>query len=85
LRSASALIVSTVASGFLPASGHDGGSSDLRLDVGEREGPICLFLAFNEVFYAFARDSYVISYLMGSFVVMYFFFGKTRQKTCHFH
>jgi hypothetical protein len=55
------LIVGKVASGFVPASGHDGGSSDLRLDSGDREGPICTFLAFSEVFSAFARDPYVFS------------------------
>jgi hypothetical protein len=38
-----ALIIGKVASGFIPASGHDGGSSDLQLDSGDREGPISLF------------------------------------------
>jgi hypothetical protein len=59
------LIVGKVASGFAPASGHDGGSSDLLLDSGDREGLICTFLSFSEVFSAFSRDPYVISYLMG--------------------
>jgi hypothetical protein len=64
-RSTSTLNVSKVASGFVPASEHDGGSSDLRLDGGDREGPICTSLAFSEVFPAFARDPFVISILWG--------------------
>jgi hypothetical protein len=42
-----------------------------RLDSGDREGPICTFLAFSEVFSTFARDPYVFPYLMGSFVLLY--------------
>jgi hypothetical protein len=58
LRSASALIVFSAASGFVPASGIDGGSLDLhlRLDGGEREGPDCIASPFSGVFSAFTRD-----------------------------
>jgi hypothetical protein len=37
LRSASVLIVWKATSGFVPASEQDGGSSDLRLDSGEKD------------------------------------------------
>jgi hypothetical protein len=42
LRSATGLIVFSAVSGFFPASVLDGGSSDRRLDGGEREGPDCI-------------------------------------------
>jgi hypothetical protein len=35
LRSATALNVYTTTSGFIPASAHDGGNSNLRLDARE--------------------------------------------------
>jgi hypothetical protein len=56
LRSATALNVCTTASGFIPASAHDNGSSNLRLAAGEREGPDCVSSCFSEVFFAFTRD-----------------------------
>jgi hypothetical protein len=56
------------ASGFVPASLHDGGVADLWLDGGEREGPDCFSSSFSEVFSANARDLYVFLYFMGSFV-----------------
>ena len=38
--------------------------------VVEREGPNCVFSSFSEVFSAFTRDLYVISYLMESFLIL---------------
>jgi hypothetical protein len=66
-RSATALIVFSAASGFVPASRLDGGSFDLhlRLDGGEREGPDCFVSSFSEVFSAFTRDLYFISFSHG--------------------
>jgi hypothetical protein len=57
-RSATMLIVFSVASSFVPAFGLDGGSLDLhpRLDGGEREGPVCFVTSFSGVFSAFTRD-----------------------------
>jgi hypothetical protein len=71
LRSASALNVGKVASGFFPAAGHDGGNSNLRLGSGEREEPIWYFLLFSEVFSAYARDPCGFFLSLGSFVTMY--------------
>jgi hypothetical protein len=54
---------------FRPASVHDGGSSDLRLDGGEREGPNCISSSFSKVFSVFTRDLCVyFFFLIGSFV-----------------
>jgi hypothetical protein len=70
LRSAVAYYVCTEASGFIPASTHDGGVADLRLGGGEREGSDCVFPFFSEVFSVNAEDLYVFSDLMGSFVII---------------
>jgi hypothetical protein len=67
-RSANTLNISTAASGFVPASEHDGGSFDLRLGGGEREGSDYILPSFSEVFFAITRDICVIFFLMGSFV-----------------
>jgi hypothetical protein len=67
-RSANTLNISTAASGFVPASEHDGGSFDLQLDGGEREGSDYILPSFSEVFSAITRDICVIFFLMGSFV-----------------
>jgi hypothetical protein len=68
LRVAVAYYGCVEASGFVPASSHDGGVAALWLDGGEREGSDCFFSSFSEIFYANARDLYVILDLMGSFV-----------------
>jgi hypothetical protein len=65
LRYATALNVGTAASGFVPASELDRGSSDLRLDGGDREGPSCVFPFFSEVFSAFTRNLCVFSLSYG--------------------
>jgi hypothetical protein len=68
LRLATALSVGMVASGFVPAAVHDGGSAGLRLNGGEREGPNCFEEFFSRVFSTITRDLRVICILMGSFV-----------------
>jgi hypothetical protein len=46
---------------FVPASELNGGSSDLRLDGGDREGPDCFCKSFSGIFSAIVRDLCVIS------------------------
>jgi hypothetical protein len=65
LRSATACNVGTTASGFVPVSELDGGSSDLRFDGGDREGLDCIFPSFKEVFSAFTRELCVLLFLWG--------------------
>jgi hypothetical protein len=65
LRSATAAIVGSEASGFVPASVLDGGSSGLWLDGGERGGSICHSLSLREVLPIFARDLCVLSVFYG--------------------
>jgi hypothetical protein len=55
---------------FVPASELDGGSFDLRLDGGDREGPNCIFTSFSKVFFAFTRVLSVIFFFIGSFVTI---------------
>jgi hypothetical protein len=43
LSRSTAFIIFSAASGFVPASVLDGGSFDLQLDGGEREGPDYIF------------------------------------------
>jgi hypothetical protein len=69
-RSATAFNVSKDASAFVPASELDGGSADLWLDGGEREGLDCVFRSFSELLSTNARDLYVHFHLMGSFVLI---------------
>jgi hypothetical protein len=69
LRSATAYYVCIAASGFVPASRHDGGDADLWLGGGEREGSDCFSTSFSEVFSTTIGDLYVLAYLMGSFVL----------------
>jgi hypothetical protein len=69
LRVAVAYYGCVEASGFVPASSHDGGVAALWLDGGEREGFDCFSSSFSEVFSTNARDLYVILDLMGSFVI----------------
>jgi hypothetical protein len=64
-----AYYVCVEASGFVPASSHDGGVADLWLDGGEREGPDCISSSLSEVSSANARNLYVHLDLMGSFVI----------------
>jgi hypothetical protein len=54
-RSATACIVGSEASGFVPASDINGGSSGLWLDGGDRGGPDCFSLSFREVLSTLAR------------------------------
>jgi hypothetical protein len=68
LRVAAAYYGCVEASGFVPASSHDGGVAALWLDGGEREGPVCFSISFSEVFSVNARGLYVFLDLMGSFV-----------------
>jgi hypothetical protein len=70
-RSATAYYGCVEASGFVPASAHDGCVVDLRLGGRAREGPDCFSLFLSEVFSANNRDLYVYSDLMGSFVITY--------------
>jgi hypothetical protein len=65
LRSAAAAIVGSEASGFVPASVLDGGSSGLWLGGGERGGPVCFSVSLREVLPTFARDLCVFSVFYG--------------------
>jgi hypothetical protein len=56
LRLATAAIVGSEASGFVPASVLDGGSSGFWLDSGERGESVCYSLSFREVLPTFTRD-----------------------------
>jgi hypothetical protein len=65
LKSATARIVGSATSGFVPASELDDGSSDLWLDDGssvlwldgsDREVHVCFFLFFREVLSTLAWD-----------------------------
>jgi hypothetical protein len=53
---ATVAIVGSEASGFIPASVLDGGSSGLWLDGGERGGSVCYSLSFREVLPTFTSD-----------------------------
>jgi hypothetical protein len=56
LSSATADIVGSEASGFVPASDLNGGSFGLWLDGGDRGGPICFFVSFREVLPTLTTD-----------------------------
>jgi hypothetical protein len=60
-RSATTFIIGTMASGSIPAYVPDGGSFNLSLDSGEREGSDCFLTSFSEVFSTNTRDLCVIS------------------------
>jgi hypothetical protein len=60
LRSATAFIVGSAASGYVPASVLDDDSFDLSLDGGEGEGSDCFLTSFSEVFSTNTRDLCVI-------------------------
>jgi hypothetical protein len=66
-RSATACIVSMEASGFVPASMLDDGSSNLWLGGGEREGSDCFPKSFREIFSTNTRVLCVISFFYGVF------------------
>jgi hypothetical protein len=65
LRSATAAIVGSEASGFVPASILDSGSSGLWLDGGEKGGSVCYYLSFREVLPTFTRNLCVLSIFYG--------------------
>jgi hypothetical protein len=65
LRSATAAIFGSEASGFVPAFVLDGGSSGLWLDGGEKGGSDCYSLSFSEVLSAFTRNLCVLSVFYG--------------------
>jgi hypothetical protein len=67
-RSHPAFIISSEASGLVPAPVLDGGDYDLSLDGGEREGSDCYQKSFSEVLSTITRDLCVISIFLGSFV-----------------
>jgi hypothetical protein len=69
LRSAAVAFVGSEASGFVPASVLDGGSSGFWLDGGERGGSIC-FLYLSERSFLPLPGSYVLFlYFMGSLII----------------
>jgi hypothetical protein len=70
LRSAIANNVGTTASSFVPASELNGGSSDLLLDGGDREGPDCFFLSFREALSTLPGRVWFFPFLIGSFVTL---------------
>jgi hypothetical protein len=65
LRSAAAAIVGSEASGFVPASVLDGGSSGLWLDSGERGGSVCYSVSLREVLPILTRDLCVFPVFYG--------------------
>jgi hypothetical protein len=65
LRSLPALIVTAEASGSVPTSVLDGGDCDHSLDAGEREGSVCNYKSFSEVFSASTGDLCVIYFSYG--------------------
>jgi hypothetical protein len=68
-RSAAAAFVGSEASGFVPASVLDGGSSGFWLDGGERGGSVC-FLYLSERSFLHLPGSYVLFlYFIGSLVI----------------
>jgi hypothetical protein len=69
LRCAAAYYGCLEASGFVPASEHDGGVAHLRLDDGEREGSDCNSTFLSEVFSVNAGDLFYFADLMGSSVI----------------
>jgi hypothetical protein len=69
LRSAAAVFVGSEASGFVPASVLDGGSSGFWLDGGERGGSVC-FRYLSERSFLHLPGSYVLFlYFIGSLVI----------------
>jgi hypothetical protein len=76
-RSATAAIVGSEASGFVPTSVLDGGSSGLWLDGGERGGSVCYSISLREVLPTFTRDLCVLS-------VFYGFLVTTCTSTAYF-
>jgi hypothetical protein len=53
------------ASGFVPATELDGGSSNLRLDGGDREGSDYFFLSFREVLSINTSDLCIVFFSYG--------------------
>ena len=70
LELVAASLVFSGASGLVPAPDHDGGVANFRLGGGQREGSNCFSLSFRQVFSANSRGLCVITYLMGSFVII---------------
>jgi hypothetical protein len=64
-RSHPAFIISSEASGLVPAPVLDGGDYDLSLDGGEREGSDCYLKSLSEVLSTITRDLCVISISFG--------------------
>lgn len=69
LRFAAAYRVCSAASGFVPASGYDGGMAIFRLGGGHRGGPDCFSRLLSQVLSANVKSLCVISDFMGFFVM----------------